>query len=90
MKLRPKCVEFSSALNDAKIGLILCILRELEPFKVSKVVQSEKVPPKKQEGLTKVSCHNRQDNRKDHYNLLDHPAIKGNAPSFFIWNSPPH
>ena len=39
-----KCAEFSSALNNTKIGLILCILRELGPVKVFKVVKSEKVP----------------------------------------------
>ena len=39
-----KCVKFSSALNGIKINLILCLLRELEPFEIFKVDKSEKVP----------------------------------------------
>ena len=37
-----KCAEFSSALNNTKIGLILCILRELWPVKVFKVSSQKK------------------------------------------------
>ena len=41
-----KCAEFSPASNDTRLGLILCILSELEPFEVSMIDKSEKVPCK--------------------------------------------